>query len=149
MKNIHDASAYQEIVERIKLLSASHSPRWGKMSLPEMLAHCTVQLKMAVGEVSAPPQGSTFLRTALGKWIALGDIPWPKGAQTPNEMNMHRNKVIPLDIENAKNELLTYLKKINDLSSLSPHPFFGALSQTEWGKLIYKHLDHHLRQFGN
>ena len=29
-----------------------------------------------------------------------------------------------------------------------PHPFFGKLTPDEWAQLMYKHLDHHLRQFG-
>lgn len=29
-----------------------------------------------------------------------------------------------------------------------PHPFFGKLTSEQWGKGIYKHLDHHLKQFG-
>ena len=33
------------------------------------------------------------------------------------------------------------------LTSL-PHPFFGPLSSEEWQALQWRHLDHHLRQFG-
>jgi transposase InsO family protein len=29
-----------------------------------------------------------------------------------------------------------------------PHSFFGPLTPEEWAILMYKHLDHHLRQFG-
>ena len=29
-----------------------------------------------------------------------------------------------------------------------PHTFFGSLTPDEWAQLMYKHLDHHLRQFG-
>ena len=28
------------------------------------------------------------------------------------------------------------------------HGFFGSMSGAEWGVTQYKHLDHHLRQFG-
>jgi len=31
---------------------------------------------------------------------------------------------------------------------MSPRCFFGKLSGKEWGELMYKHIDHHLRQFG-
>ncbi|MDZ4803510.1 MAG: DUF1569 domain-containing protein [Candidatus Eisenbacteria bacterium] len=31
---------------------------------------------------------------------------------------------------------------------MEPNPIFGNLSVDEWGKLSWKHLDHHLRQFG-
>jgi hypothetical protein len=29
----------------------------------------------------------------------------------------------------------------------NPHSFFGKLTPHEWGMLMYKHLDHHLKQF--
>src|SRR6266404_4869599 len=29
-----------------------------------------------------------------------------------------------------------------------PHSFFGRLTPEDWATLMYKHLDHHLRQFG-
>ena len=29
-----------------------------------------------------------------------------------------------------------------------PHPFFGEITPAEWAMGMYKHLDHHLRQFG-
>ncbi len=32
--------------------------------------------------------------------------------------------------------------------SKDPHPFFGNLNSEEWDTLNWKHLDHHLRQFG-
>ena len=148
MKNIVDQTAYQEITDRIKLLSVTNTAHWGKMNLPQMLVHCTMQLKMAVGEIPSQPQGSFLLRTAIGKWIAFGNIPWPKGSQTPNEMNVIKNHLRQTDVQTAKTELLIYLDKVNTSASLSPHPFFGKLTKAEWGKLIYKHVDHHLRQFG-
>jgi hypothetical protein len=30
----------------------------------------------------------------------------------------------------------------------NPHPFFGTLNPQQWSILMYKHVDHHLRQFG-
>jgi hypothetical protein len=30
----------------------------------------------------------------------------------------------------------------------NPHPFFGKMNTDEWNALMFKHLDHHLRQFG-
>jgi Protein of unknown function (DUF1569) len=88
-----------------------------------------------------------MMRTAIGKWIAFSNIPWPKGSNTSNEMNVEKNNFILSDIENEKKELLMYLNKISGATQLSPHPFFGIPSRKEWGRLIYKHIDHHLRQF--
>jgi len=147
MKNINNQFDYEELALRIKQLSSSNTRQWGKMDLQQMLVHCTAQLKMALGEIRATPQGSFMMRTVLGKWTAFSDIPWPKGANTPNEMNMERNTFQLTDIENEKKELQAYLARVKLAPQLMPHPFFGALSHKEWGCLIFKHIDHHLKQF--
>ncbi|MFM7853069.1 MAG: hypothetical protein ACKO96_14415 [Flammeovirgaceae bacterium] len=96
MKNINNQSDYENIVNRMKLLSTTNIRQWGTMDLQQMLVHCTAQLKMALDEIKATPQGSFMMRTVLGKWIAFSNIPWPKGANTPNEMNMKRNTIVRL-----------------------------------------------------
>jgi hypothetical protein len=147
MKNINDPSAYEEIVNRVKLLSTANIRQWGKMSLLQMLVHCSAQLELALGEITTSMQGPFIMRTALGKWIAFSNIPWPKGTNTPNEMNVDKNNFTLTDIENEKIELLAYLARAEAAPQLMPHPFFGKLTRKEWGQLIYKHLDHHLKQF--
>ena len=149
MKNILNDKDYSEIKERIKDLSVASIRRWGKMDMQQMLVHCTVQLKLAVGEIPSETQGPSFMRSRLGKWILFSNIPWPKGASTPAEMNAQLAHFSPTDIEIEKKELLEYLEKIKDKDQLHQHPFFGNLNQKEWGRLIYKHLDHHLKQFSS
>lgn len=147
MKNINNEIDYTEIANRVKLLSNANVRKWGRMSLQQMLVHCTAQLKMALGEITATPQGPFMMRTSLGKWIAFSAIPWPKGSNTPNEMNVEKNVFFYTDIEAEKNDLLNYLENVKFSETLKPHPFFGALSKREWGRLVYKHVDHHLKQF--
>ena len=149
MKNILSEKDYAEIKNRIQALSAASTRRWGKMDLPQMLAHCTMQLKLAIGEVSANTQGPSFMRSGLGKWMLLSVVPWPKGAQTPTEMNAGIARFSVTDIETGKSDLLNYLEKAKQQEQLKPHPFFGKLNRDEWARLIYKHLDHHLKQFSS
>ena len=149
MKNILNDANYSEIRNRIQTLSATNPRRWGKMEIQQMLVHCIRQLKLAVGEISSDAQGASFLRTGLGKWILFSSIPWPKGAETPVEMNAQLGSFSLTDIEIEKRELLDYLEKVREQEQLMPHPFFGELNRKEWARLIYKHLDHHLKQFGS
>lgn len=149
MKNIQNDSDYSEIRKRILARSSSSPRKWGKMNLQQMLVHCTTQLKMSLGELTSKAQGPAFMRTRLGKWLIFSTIPWPKGAATPDEMNMEKNEFLLTEIENQKTELLHYLEKAKTQVKLFPHPFFGELSRKEWSRMIYKHLDHHLRQFGS
>jgi hypothetical protein len=147
MKTIIEQKDFVKISNRIRLLSSTNKKRWGKMTLQEMLVHCTTQLKLALGEIESSAQGSFIMRTAFGKWIAFSNIPWPQGSNTPSEMNVEKNRFMLTDIENEKKDLLTYLDRVMSASELMPHPFFGQLTKTEWSRLIFKHIDHHLKQF--
>ena len=149
MKNILNEKDYSEIKDRIQKLSAANIRRWGKMDIQQMLVHCTTQLKLAVGEIPSQIQGPSFMRSGLGKWILFSNIPWPKGATTPAEMNAQLAHFSLVDIETEKKELLLYLEKAKEKEKLQPHPFFGNLNRKEWARLIYKHLDHHLKQFSS
>jgi len=149
MKNILNETDYTEIKNRIQALSSASVRRWGKMDLRQMLVHCTTQLKIAVGEVSFHAQGPSFMRSGLGKWMLFSTVPWPKGAQTPAEMNADLANFSLTDIETEKKDLLYYLEKAKAQEQLNPHPFFGDLNRNEWARLIYKHLDHHLKQFSS
>lgn len=148
MKNILNETDYLEISGRLKRLSATNVRLWGKMEIQQMLMHCTTQLKLALGEDSQKQQGHALMRTKLGKWLLFSNIPWPKGVETPAEMNAELVSFSLAGMESGKRELLSYLEKVRVQSQLRAHPFFGELSRKEWGRLIYKHLDHHLKQFG-
>lgn len=149
MKTIQNETNYAEIRKRILSLSATSPRQWGKMDLQQMLLHCTTQLKLAIGEIPSKPQGPSLMRTGLGKWLIFSNLPWPKGAKTPDEMNAELNNFLLTNIEIEKKDLLNYLEKLKRQYQLYPHPFFGNLNQDEWARLIYKHLDHHLKQFGS
>lgn len=149
MKNILNEEDSLEIKRRIQKLSEKNTPLWGKMNIQEMLVHCTIQLKLALGEISSKQQGSSFLRSKLGKWLLFSNVPWPKGAVTPAEMNAEIASFSLSDFETEKNELLNYIDKVREHTSLKTHPLFGELNMKDWARLIYKHLDHHLKQFGS
>ncbi|MEO8712567.1 MAG: DUF1569 domain-containing protein [Parafilimonas sp.] len=146
MKSILNEEDYTEIKNRIQKLPAASIRRWGKMDMQQMLIHCTIQLKLAVGEIPSQTQGSSFMRSGLGKLILFSNMPWPKGASTPAEMNAASGNFLLTDIETEKKELLDYLEKAKGKEQLLPHPFFGNLNRKEWTRLIYKHLDHQTKQ---
>lgn len=149
MKTILKEADYLEIRNRILSISATSPRQWGKMDLQQMILHCTTQLKMALGEIPSKRQGPSLMRTGLGKWLIFSNLPWPKGAKTPKEMNVATNNFLLTAIEIEKKDLLNYLEKVKSQDQLYPHPFFGNLNKDEWSRLIYKHLDHHLKQFGS
>jgi hypothetical protein len=147
--NIFNQEDYTQILSRIHLLNADAQKHWGKMSLPQMLEHCSIQLKMALGMLpDSSKTGPAIFRTVFGRWMGLYAFPWPKGSATPPVMNMQTNDVTVRDFNFEKQQLIDLLQQVQQKESYHAHAFFGAINKKDWGRLIWKHLDHHLKQFG-
>jgi len=76
------------------------------------------------------------------------DKPVPKNSPT------HKDFIIATtsEFEKAKQELIDHLIAFQeggmDKCTTAPHAFFGNVTKEQWGLGMYKHLDHHLQQFG-
>lgn len=149
MKNIFLASTTEELIQRINLLTPTTKPQWGKMNVGQMLAHCSVTYEMAYENKHPKPKGfMKFILKTFVKDMVVGEKPYKKNLRTAPAFLMTTDK----DFEGEKARLIGYLQKTVDLGeqhfdqkeSLS----FGKLNVTEWNNMFYKHLDHHLTQFG-
>jgi hypothetical protein len=149
MKNIFDPSVTDELISRINQLSPETTPKWGKMSVDQMLAHCIVAYDMAFTDKY--PKPNAVLRFILKSFVKNGVVnekPYPKNSRTAPAFIIADKR----DFEKEKASLIAYLKKTRDLGaahfegkeSLS----FGPMTSGEWNNLFYKHLNHHLEQFG-
>lgn len=148
--NIFNETDYAGIKNRINQINIHSQRKWGKMSLPQMLEHCSIQLKKALGIIPETAyEGPSMYRTDLGRWLLLYAMPWPKGVATPSQMNMFSNGATVADVQDSKRLLLGLLENLQLQEHFNPHPFFGRMDKKDWGRLIWKHLDHHLKQFGN
>ena len=147
--NIFNSSDYTAIVKRIGNLNSNSPRKWGTININQMLEHCSIQLKLGLGRIDQSTfEGSPIMRTGLGRWLFLYVMPWSKGLPTPSKMNMMENGVSTVDFESEQKKLIDLLEQVQKNPDLRPHPFFGAMTQKDWGRLIFKHLDHHLKQFG-
>lgn len=147
--NIFNQSDYQGVLKRINALDKQNQRKWGKMNLNQMLEHCSLQLKLGLGIIEQVDyEGNFIMRTWFGRWSFFYVMPWTKGLPTPSRMDIIKSEISSLEFEAGKNELLGLLEKVQNNPNLKPHPFFGPLNQKDWGRLIWKHLDHHLKQFG-
>ena len=146
MKTMFDDAARGEILARIRTIGSDTKPSWGKMNAERMLAHLTESMKMAVGEMH-PKSKKLPIRYFPLKQLIIYVFPFPKGSPTAPEL-------LPPDertVENSKDELARLLNAFGsrkDAKEWPEHPAFGHLTTRAWGVLTYKHLDHHLRQFG-
>jgi hypothetical protein len=127
---------------------ADRTPHWGRMTAPRMVVHCTDALRMATGAlpVRVLPVGRVLGATGIGTVLAR-HLPFPKGAPT-------HPKLLAREITGFGDELAQFAQALETFAAKPvrdawpPHPLFGALSGATWGVLAWRHVDHHLRQFG-
>jgi hypothetical protein len=148
MKNLFDSAANAEIISRLNHLTVQSHPSWGKMNVSQMLFHCTVPLKVAFGEVKLKRSVVGWLFGPLAKRRLVSEKPFDKNL--PTDKNFIAKHQPDFTAEKQSLEVLVqkFLNAGVEGISNEPHPFFGKMTPEEWGILSYKHLDHHLRQFG-
>jgi hypothetical protein len=151
MPTLADATDRHQLAERVRRLTTESTARWGRMTVGEMLAHCADALRNATGELPIAVRNLPLARTGLVQWLMIDVVPFPKGAPTAPEL---RRRGVT-DIEPERAALLALLERFapghgapEGRVRWAPHPLFGTLTPAQWGRLAWKHLDHHLRQFG-
>ncbi len=149
MRNIFEPDASGEIKERLSKLRADSERRWGKMNAAQAVAHLCKGMEQALGDVRPPRMMIGRLLGGFIKSKALGD-----------DAPMIRNSpTVPGFVVRDERDFAAERERLNGLidrmitlgaagCTTHPHSFFGRLKAEEWGILMYKHLDHHLRQFG-
>jgi hypothetical protein len=149
MNVITSNSAYESIKNRIQNLKENNPRQWGRMNINEMLLHCIEALRAIIGEVTIPDQ-SNFLMRTIGKKFVLSDLKFPRNTPTSPKLVTTANTFTSEEFEQNKQTLLTYIDKLKNASEsqVTVHPAFGKMTKLQYGKMVYKHLDHHLRQFG-
>jgi hypothetical protein len=147
MQSLLEAPGNSAAIRRIEALGADARPRWGKMTCAQMLAHCQKPLEVAAGELKL---NRRLVGRLLGGWakkkFVVGDAPFSPNSPTDPEFRIRDER----DFEREKALLIRLVKRYGEQGVLTrdPHPFFGPMSAAEWDRLLSKHLDHHLRQFG-
>lgn len=149
MENLFEPSVTENIISRIGKLQAGTVPLWGKMNAAQMMAHCQVPIKVGLGEARIKRSFIGFLFGRMAKKAFLKDNPFRKNLPTDKTFIMADEK----DFELEKQQLIALIRRFADKGSAAllhagEHPFFGKMTGEEWGLLSWKHLDHHLLQFG-
>lgn len=149
MKNIFQPNVTAEIIDRINKLNNTTAPQWGKMNVAQMLAHCSVTYEFIFDKNHKKPNAlAQFLLKAFVKNTVVNEKPYTKNSRTGPQFLITDERVF----QNEKNRLINYIQKTqqlgeNHFDGMESHSF-GKLNKTEWNNMFYKHLDHHLSQFG-
>ncbi|OXM87823.1 DUF1569 domain-containing protein [Paenibacillus rigui] len=147
MKNIYNPLHTAEILNRMEHLNPNSKPQWGTMNAAQMLAHCSAFQDIPMGN-AFPPRD--WLGRFIGRFvrsILFNDKPLPTGVPTISTIRILDDRDFETEKEILKQKILTFQSNGPEKCSSYPHPFFGKFTPEQWGKGIYKHLDHHLKQF--
>jgi Protein of unknown function (DUF1569) len=147
MPSIFDSTTRAALLGRIERLSPHSKRQWGQMSAAQMQVHIGDGLRIALGTKHCAPKRGP-LRFPPLRWLVIhSPIPWPQGAPTaPELLNPHTAE---WDADRA--QLVADIKQVaarGEKANWAEHPAFGKLSGRSWGVLMWRHIDHHLRQFG-
>ena len=149
MKNIFEADVTNEVINRINALTPSSQPKWGKMNVAQMLAHCSVSYEYVFEEDKyEKPKGiKKALLKLFVKGVVVSDKPYKKNGRTAPDFLITDERVFDAE----KDRLINFIRRTQELggkyfNNKDSHSF-GPLTTSEWNNMFYKHLDHHLTQF--
>jgi hypothetical protein len=146
VKNLFDPSVKQDIIARINKLTPESKAVWGKMTVGQMLAHLQMPIGVAEGIHKLK---RTFLGKIVGSWVKpmlYNAKPFKHSLPTDPSFIMAGNEK---DFETERQKLLIMINNFTEVNMVNEtHPFFGKLTKEQWSKGTWKHLDHHLQQFG-
>jgi hypothetical protein len=149
MKNLFDPAAAAEIKARLMSLRPDSARQWGTMTVAQAVAHCANGLEAAVGDTRPRRM---FIGRIIGpviKRLAITNAePLRRNTPTSPDLVVADER----DLESERRRLAALVDRFAAAGpagcTTHPHTFFGRLTPREWSVLLYKHLDHHLRQFG-
>uniref|UniRef100_UPI0040472135 DUF1569 domain-containing protein n=1 Tax=Algoriphagus sp. TaxID=1872435 RepID=UPI0040472135 len=149
MKNVFDPAVTAELIHRIEQLSPESPALWGKMSVDQMLAHCCVAYEMAF--TNTHPKANPVMRFLLKTFVkaeVVNEVPYKRNLPTAPAFRIKSEK----NFAEEKARLISFVEQTLAAGKSGfegkESPSFGSMTAKEWNNLLYKHLDHHLTQFG-
>ena len=151
MKTLNRPAVKSDLIQRLHKLTPESQRRWGKMTAHQAVCHLSDAFKLVM---SGTPVSSTASPTSqfIMKCLAIHvPVPWPKGVKTLPDADQEQGGTKPVEFQQDMQELLLSLERFTQKPrdfEWQAHPFFGEMSEWEWMRWGYLHVDHHLRQFG-
>jgi hypothetical protein len=146
MPTLFDDAARADLRARIERLTPDRRPLWGRMDAGRMIVHLTAQLRAGLGELACAPR-KTPLNNWLMRRLIVYVLPWPRGSPTAPEFMAQPAATWDQDFAALRAAIDRFAAR-GPGGPWAEHPAFGPLTGRMWGVLAWRHLDHHLRQFG-
>jgi hypothetical protein len=151
MKTLANPANKQEILQRLTRIGPASQRLWGRMTVTQMVCHLSDAFRVCIGEKEARSASNWFKRSVF-KWIGLwAPAKWPPDVKTVPECDPELGGTAPTELERDLIELRGLLERFTEQPpkfKWQPHPMFGRMTDKEWMRWGYLHMDHHLRQFG-
>ena len=146
MKSLFDADAYAEITSRLQKLNENSERLWGKMTVGQMVHHCQgpFNIMLAKNDYGMKPN---WLAKVFFKKSLYNDKLWRKNLPTAKFLKETEPRDFVKEVA-VLEDLIREFESRKDQAEWDPHPGFGYFTNEQWGQMQFKHLDHHLRQFG-
>jgi Protein of unknown function (DUF1569) len=148
MKTLFDQADRESIRQRLGVLQADSPRQWGKMNAAQMVTHCSRALATGTGD---RPMKQAFLGKIITPFIRssiLGAKPFGRNAPTDPTFVVTDEREFTVERQRLLDLIDRLVERGTTAAATQTHAFFGKLTGEEWGELMYKHIDHHLQQFG-
>ena len=148
MQNLFNTADRDAVLGRLEALQPTGTRQWGTMTAAQALAHCSLALEMACGERKKPQALLGRLVTPFIRSTVLGEKPMGRNAPTDRDLVVADDRDFAAEQRRLAGMIDRFVRLGPDAAGTQVHSFFGRFTGDEWGRLMYKHVDHHLRQFG-
>ena len=146
MPMLHDPVFRESAKNRLQALRPDAGRQWGKMSVDQMLWHVNCGLENALGRYEVAKL-KLPLPNAVMKFIVF-NLPWRKG-NTPTAPEFVAQG--SHDFEKERGRMLVLVDEVAAKPLDGPwrdSAFLGPMKGRDWSRLLGKHIDYHLQQFG-
>jgi hypothetical protein len=148
MKTLFDEADRAVLLQRLAALQVDTPRQWGKMNAPQMVTHCTRALEAATGDRPMKQKLIGKILMPFFRKTFLGEKPFGRNAPTDQSFVVADERELSAEREHLANVIAKFVARGADAAGRETHAFFGRMTGQEWGETMYKHIDHHLRQFG-
>jgi hypothetical protein len=150
MKTLATGDDLRSIQRRLGSLSMEDQPRWGRMSVHQMVCHLCGSMRLPLGEIEISDAEVPELQRRVVKWAALYvPLKWRPNFPTRPELDQCRLNPRLGHFESDRQTAIALTERLCEADLKGKrHPYFGVITQTEWLRWGWLHADHHLRQFG-
>lgn len=148
LRTVHSPRHLDVLLDRLARLRPDSQRRWGRMTPHQAVCHLSDAMRVTLGDRTPQRHPIGLVRRAVAAVAFTLPLRWPHGVRTARELDQQREGTPPVDFERDRAELAALVRRIASADTLADHPFWGPMSPAMTGRYTWRHMDHHLRQFG-